>query len=122
MLFLEAVVGFPLRFRKFFTFCYWFQVLLVADFGPKITIRIVDRLREDILAGKLKSGAEIKVASIETIGAFCESCYQVSFLYFNRLFRAPFVFGSISDSSLKLGILFYELINMEIDSLRVVLP
>lgn len=40
----------------------------MADFGPKITIRIVDRLREDILAGKLKSGAEIKVAAIETIG------------------------------------------------------
>ncbi|XP_056160623.1 cell division protein FtsY homolog, chloroplastic isoform X2 [Syzygium oleosum] len=38
------------------------EALLVADFGPKITIRIVDRLREDILAGKLKSGAEIKDA------------------------------------------------------------
>ncbi|XP_010055217.2 cell division protein FtsY homolog, chloroplastic [Eucalyptus grandis] len=36
------------------------EALLVADFGPRITVRIVDRLREDILAGKLKSGAEIK--------------------------------------------------------------
>jgi len=42
----------------------------VADFGPRITVRIVDRLREDILAGKLKSGAEIKVSSIETISCF----------------------------------------------------
>ncbi|OWM88236.1 hypothetical protein CDL15_Pgr003648 [Punica granatum] len=38
------------------------EVLLVADFGPKITIRIVEGLREDILAGKLKSGSEIKDA------------------------------------------------------------
>lgn len=68
MCFLEAVVPFPFLFRMFLTFCYRFQALLVADFGPKITIRIVDRLREDILAGRLKSGAEIKVASIETIG------------------------------------------------------
>lgn len=37
------------------------QALLVSDFGPKITVRIVERLREDILSGKLKSGSEIKV-------------------------------------------------------------
>ncbi|KAK6920183.1 Signal recognition particle, SRP54 subunit, GTPase domain [Dillenia turbinata] len=36
--------------------------LLVSDFGPKITIKIVEGLREDILAGKLKSGSEIKDA------------------------------------------------------------
>ncbi|KAG5565711.1 hypothetical protein RHGRI_001581 [Rhododendron griersonianum] len=36
--------------------------LLVADFGPKITIKIVECLREDIYAGKLKSGSEIKDA------------------------------------------------------------
>ncbi|MCL7028184.1 hypothetical protein MKW94_026799, partial [Papaver nudicaule] len=36
--------------------------LLVSDFGPKITIKIVDSLREDILSGKLKSGTEIKEA------------------------------------------------------------
>ncbi|KAB2595568.1 cell division protein FtsY [Pyrus ussuriensis x Pyrus communis] len=34
--------------------------LLVSDFGPKITIKIVESLREDIVAGKLKSGSEIK--------------------------------------------------------------
>lgn len=33
----------------------------MSDFGPKITIKIVESLREDILAGKLKSGNEIKV-------------------------------------------------------------
>ncbi|KAF2311168.1 hypothetical protein GH714_019787 [Hevea brasiliensis] len=36
------------------------EVLLVSDFGPRITIKIVESLREDILAGKLKSGSEIK--------------------------------------------------------------
>ncbi|CAI0470628.1 unnamed protein product [Linum tenue] len=38
------------------------EILLVADFGPKITIKIVESLREDILARKLKSGSEIKDA------------------------------------------------------------
>lgn len=37
------------------------QALLVSDFGPKITVRIVERLRDDIMSGKLKSGSEIKV-------------------------------------------------------------
>ncbi|XP_049399196.1 cell division protein FtsY homolog, chloroplastic [Solanum stenotomum] len=36
------------------------EVLLVADFGPKITVKIVESLREDIYAGKIKSGSEIK--------------------------------------------------------------
>lgn len=39
----------------------------MSDFGPKITIKIVERLREDILAGKLKSGNEIKVLML----SFC---------------------------------------------------
>ncbi|XP_057511406.1 cell division protein FtsY homolog, chloroplastic-like isoform X2 [Actinidia eriantha] len=38
------------------------EALLVADFGPRITVKIVDSLREDIYAGKLKSGGEIKDA------------------------------------------------------------
>ncbi|KAI3958379.1 hypothetical protein MKW98_011067 [Papaver atlanticum] len=38
------------------------EALLVSDFGPKITFKIVDSLREDILSGKLKSGTEIKEA------------------------------------------------------------
>ncbi|XP_043805489.1 cell division protein FtsY homolog, chloroplastic isoform X1 [Manihot esculenta] len=38
------------------------EALLVPDFGPRITIKIVESLREDILAGKLKSGSEIKDA------------------------------------------------------------
>lgn len=33
----------------------------MSDFGPRITIKIVESLREDILSGKLKSGSEIKV-------------------------------------------------------------
>ncbi|KAJ0673265.1 putative signal recognition particle, SRP54 subunit, GTPase domain, AAA+ ATPase [Helianthus annuus] len=36
--------------------------LLVSDFGPKITIKIVESLRDDIYAGKLKSGTEIKAS------------------------------------------------------------
>ncbi|KAI9113594.1 hypothetical protein K1719_015521 [Acacia pycnantha] len=38
------------------------EALLVSDFGPKSTFKIVDNLREDILSGKLKSGNEIKEA------------------------------------------------------------
>ncbi|NP_001105732.1 chloroplast srp54 receptor 1 [Zea mays] len=38
------------------------EALLVSDFGPKISFRIVDTLREEIRDGKLKSGAEIKAA------------------------------------------------------------
>lgn len=34
----------------------------MSDFGPRITIRIVERLRDDIMSGKLKSGSEIKVS------------------------------------------------------------
>jgi len=49
------------------------QALLVSDFGPKISFRIVDTLREEIRDGKLKSGAEIKVNSI---GLGC--CFSVS--------------------------------------------
>ncbi|XP_044493948.1 cell division protein FtsY homolog, chloroplastic [Mangifera indica] len=38
------------------------EALLVSDFGPRITTKIVESLREDIIAGKLKSGTEIKEA------------------------------------------------------------
>ncbi|GFP85977.1 cell division protein ftsy homolog chloroplastic [Phtheirospermum japonicum] len=38
------------------------EALLVADFGPRITIKIVESLRDDIYAGKFKSGSEIKDA------------------------------------------------------------
>ncbi|GAA0151613.1 G-protein [Lithospermum erythrorhizon] len=38
------------------------EVLLVSDFGPRITIKIVESLRDDIYGGKLKSGGEIKAA------------------------------------------------------------
>lgn len=48
------------KYKKFRLFLL-LQALLVADFGPRLTIRIVESLREDILAGKLKSGSEIKV-------------------------------------------------------------
>lgn len=46
---------------KLFPFNRILQALLVSDFGPRITIKIVESLREDILSGKLKSGSEIKV-------------------------------------------------------------
>lgn len=36
----------------------------MSDFGPRITIKIVESLREDIYGGKLKSGSEIKVMLI----------------------------------------------------------
>lgn len=39
----------------------------MSDFGPKITIKIVENLREDILSGKLKSGSEIKVCMNSTL-------------------------------------------------------
>lgn len=37
---------------------------MVSDFGPRITIKIVESLRDDIYAGKLKSGSEIKVTML----------------------------------------------------------
>ncbi|XP_016475623.1 cell division protein FtsY homolog, chloroplastic [Nicotiana tabacum] len=43
------------------------EVLLVSDFGPKITIKIVESLREDIYGGKIKSGSEIKSALKKSI-------------------------------------------------------
>lgn len=46
------------------------QALLVADFGPKISFKIVDILRDDIRAGKLKSGPEIKVKLVDAILCF----------------------------------------------------
>jgi fused signal recognition particle receptor len=45
------------------------QALLVSDFGPKISFRIVDTLREEIRDGMLKSGSEIKVGSVPNIMA-----------------------------------------------------
>lgn len=38
------------------------EVLLVSDFGPKTALKIVDTIRKDILAGRLKSGPQIKEA------------------------------------------------------------
>ncbi|WP_369294422.1 signal recognition particle receptor subunit alpha [Klebsiella pneumoniae] len=35
---------------------------MVSDFGPKITLKIVESLRDDVYTGKLKSGSEIKDA------------------------------------------------------------
>lgn len=46
------------------------QALLVSDFGPKISFKIVDILRDDIRAGKLKSGPEIKVTLADTVLCF----------------------------------------------------
>uniref|UniRef100_A0A0C9SA67 TSA: Wollemia nobilis Ref_Wollemi_Transcript_4663_1411 transcribed RNA sequence n=1 Tax=Wollemia nobilis TaxID=56998 RepID=A0A0C9SA67_9CONI len=38
------------------------EALLVSDFGPKTSIKIVETLRKEIFAGNLKSGGEIKAA------------------------------------------------------------
>eukprot|EP00850_Spirogloea_muscicola_P019688 SM000196S05380 [mRNA] locus=s196:178420:185870:- [translate_table: standard] len=38
------------------------EALLVSDFGPGTAIKICDALRDDILAGKLRTGKEIKAA------------------------------------------------------------
>ncbi|KAH9317191.1 hypothetical protein KI387_018960, partial [Taxus chinensis] len=38
------------------------MALLVSDFGPRTTIKIVENLRKEILAGNLKSAQEIKAA------------------------------------------------------------
>ncbi|KAM0907542.1 hypothetical protein ACQ4PT_016055 [Festuca glaucescens] len=38
------------------------EALLVSDFGPRISFRIVDTLRDEIRDGKLKSGSEIKAS------------------------------------------------------------
>ncbi|KAK3021438.1 hypothetical protein RJ639_045627 [Escallonia herrerae] len=46
------------------------EALLVSDFGPKITIKIVESLRDDIYAGKLKSGSEIKDALKRSVLGF----------------------------------------------------
>ncbi|MFS7955875.1 putative signal-recognition particle receptor FtsY, SRP/SRP receptor [Helianthus anomalus] len=43
------------------------EALLVSDFGPKITIKIAESLRDDIYAGKLKSGTEIKASVVNVI-------------------------------------------------------
>ncbi|XP_050237165.1 cell division protein FtsY homolog, chloroplastic [Mercurialis annua] len=46
------------------------EILLVSDFGPRITIKIVESLRENILSGKLKSGSEIKDALKKSVLEF----------------------------------------------------
>eukprot|EP00897_Mesotaenium_endlicherianum_P009951 jgi/Mesen1/8985/ME000056S08384 len=43
------------------------EALLVADFGPKTAGKIVDAIRLDVLAGRLKTGKEIKAALKENI-------------------------------------------------------
>ncbi|MCO5599679.1 hypothetical protein L7F22_053784 [Adiantum nelumboides] len=45
------------------------QALLVADFGPKTAVKIVEKLRKEILEGKLKTGSDIKAALKSTIVA-----------------------------------------------------
>nr|GMC90836.1 cell division protein FtsY homolog, chloroplastic [Ipomoea batatas] len=46
------------------------EALLVSDFGPRITIKIVESLRDDIYAGRLKTGSEIKDALKRSILEF----------------------------------------------------
>lgn len=44
------------------------QALLVADFGPRTSLKIIDAIRKDILAGEIKSGEEIKVCLLFSSG------------------------------------------------------
>lgn len=61
------------------------QILLVSDFGPRITIKIVESLREDILAGKLKSGSEIKVYNMDNYliirASFLNCCMHLDYAF-----------------------------------------
>ncbi|GBG87329.1 hypothetical protein CBR_g45388 [Chara braunii] len=43
------------------------DALLVADFGPRTSLKITDKIREEVQAGNLKTGAEIKQALKQTI-------------------------------------------------------
>ncbi|EFJ27810.1 hypothetical protein SELMODRAFT_77470 [Selaginella moellendorffii] len=43
------------------------EALLISDFGPRTAIKIVDGLRKDVLAAKLKTGQEIKLALKKSI-------------------------------------------------------
>jgi fused signal recognition particle receptor len=38
------------------------EALIMSDFGPKTSFKIVDKIRPEVEAGRLKSGAEIKAA------------------------------------------------------------
>lgn len=51
---------------KYFVFIFsqaflLLQTLIVSDFGPRTSLKIVDNIREEILAGKLKTADDIKV-------------------------------------------------------------
>ena len=51
-------------FTFFFFFLGYFfnnQALIMADFGPRTSFKIVDALKADIRSGVLKSGPQIKV-------------------------------------------------------------
>lgn len=54
------------------------EALLVSDFGPKTAMKIVEKLRNDILAGKLKSGPDIKVSLKKNIVALLTEKIQSS--------------------------------------------
>ncbi|GAQ81018.1 chloroplast SRP receptor [Klebsormidium nitens] len=43
------------------------EALLVADFGPRTSLKIIDAIRKDILAGEIKTGEEIKTRLKESI-------------------------------------------------------
>jgi fused signal recognition particle receptor len=75
----------------------------VSDFGPKISFRIVDTLREEIRDGKLKSGAEIKVNLISRMG-FCFQFYA-RLHWFSRLEVYSVGLSMVAQATLKRCIL-----------------
>lgn len=50
------------------------EALIVADFGPRTALRIVDGIRADVTAGKLTTGADIRAALKASIVDLLKSC------------------------------------------------
>lgn len=61
----------------------------MSDFGPRITVKIVEGLRDDIMAGKLKSGSEIKVFESKLmrthVYVYAYGCIWLLFLHFQNV-------------------------------------
>lgn len=72
---------------------------MVADFGPKITIKIVESLREDIYAGKIKSGSEIKVSMLRYSIFFSNTLVYAICCFRNKTISFNLFTGKTNDGS-----------------------
>ena len=70
------------------------QALLVSDFGPRISFRIVDTLRDQIKDGKLKSGAEIKVVDSRPLVTVEQHCV---WLHGHLIFLLFFITAGVAE-------------------------